>query len=264
MTSVITILFYFGAWVYMLNNLRQRKSLDSHQTLAIVAVGVATHAASICLLVLQEDGINLGVFKVASLFFIVINLLVLLSCLRQPLHNLFIFLMPMSIIGILVGAYFDSPLSPENKLNAGMIAHIVLSILAYSLLTIASFQAILLYYQNLQLKAKHFNGIRGIMPPLQTMETLLFEIVWVGFIFLTLSIATGAIYIEDIFAQHLSHKTVFSVLSWIIYAVLLTGHRIKGWRGVAAVKWVLGGFIALMLAYFGSKLVVEVILGQMY
>ena len=100
----------------------------------------------------------------------------------------------------------------------------------------------------------------GIMPPLQTMEALLFDIVWAGFLFLTLSIITGAIFIEDMLAQKLSHKTVFSILSWLIYAVLLTGHQIQGWRGASAVRWVLGGFAALMLAYFGSKLVIEVIL----
>lgn len=100
----------------------------------------------------------------------------------------------------------------------------------------------------------------GLLPPLQTMEALLFELVWAGMLFLTLSIITGFIFIDDFFAQKLSHKTVFSLLSWGIYATLLTGRHFIGWRGNTAIRWVLGGFTALMLAYFGSKLVLEVIL----
>ena len=88
----------------------------------------------------------------------------------------------------------------------------------------------------------------------------MFELVWAGFILLSLSIATGFIFIDDFMAQKLSHKTFFSIASWVIYAVLLWGRTALGWRGMQAVKWTLGGFSALMLAYFGSKLVLEVIL----
>jgi len=98
------------------------------------------------------------------------------------------------------------------------------------------------------------------MPPLQTMETLLFEMIWAGQILLTLSLITGFTFIHNMTAQHLSHKVIFSVMAWIIYAVLLWGRHTLGWRGAAAIRFTLGGFAALMLAYFGSKLVLEVIL----
>ncbi len=241
---------------------RKKQSVAARIVLSIVGVGLVFHGLSVYNTLVSDQGITFSFFKVASLFFFVMNLLVLLSSLRKPLHNLFVFLMPLSIVSLLVSRLYSGPSGDGNTLHPGMMAHILLSVLAYSLLTIASIQALLLAYQNRQLKSKHFHGMMGILPPLQTMETLLFDIVWAGFLFLTLSIVTGVIYIDDIFIQKLSHKTVFSVLSWIIYAVLLGGHQIYGWRGAAAVRWALGGFAALMLAYFGSKFVIEVIIGQ--
>ncbi|WP_245929153.1 cytochrome C assembly family protein [Agarilytica rhodophyticola] len=258
----MTISFYTAAWAYILNALMRRQNIAATKVLAVIASGLVAHAIAVYFSLVKQDGLELGFFKIASLFFFVINLLVLMSSLRKPLHNLFVFLMPLSIMGLIVGEFFNSPVTSGSQLSPGIVAHILLSILAYSLLTIASMQALLLSYQNKQLKSKQFNGLMSIMPPLQTMESLLFDIVRAGFLFLTLSVITGIIYIDDIFVQKLSHKTVFSLLSWIIYAVLLTGHQIYGWRGAAAIRWVLGGFVALMLAYFGSKLVIEVILGS--
>ena len=141
-----------------------------------------------------------------------------------------------------------------------IITHILLSVLAHSLLAIATLQALLLSYQYKKLKTRHPKGLIGILPPLQTMETLMFELVWAGFALLTLSILSGLIYLDNIFAQHLAHKTVFSILAWFIYATLLWGRHSIGWRGIIAIRWVLVGFAALMLAYFGSKIVLEVIL----
>jgi len=262
MASLLTISLYTAAWAYIINSLVRKQRLATTRLQMIIGAGLVAHAIAVYFSLIRPDGLELGFFKVASLFFFVINLLVLLSSLRKPLHNLFIFLMPMSVLGLIVSEYFDSPLTAVSALSSGIVIHILLSILAYSLLTIASIQALLLAHQNKQLKAKHFHGVMGVMPPLQTMESLLFDIVRAGFLFLTLSILTGAIYIEDIFEQKLSHKTVFSVLSWIIYAGLLAGHQIYGWRGASATRWVLVGFAALMLAYFGSKLVIEVIIGS--
>lgn len=262
MTSYLTIAVYACAWAFLLDALvRKKRSAESHVLLGIIAFGLIAHAADVYFSLVKPAGLELGFFRIASLFFLVINLLVLISSLRRPLHNLFVFLMPLSILGLIVGDIFDAPLKSGSLYAPGMVMHILLSILAYSLLTIASIQALMLAYQNRQLKQKHFHGVMGILPPLQTMESLLFDIVWAGFLFLSLSIVTGVIYIDDIFVQKLSHKTVFSILSWVIYAVLLAGHQIYGWRGASAVRYVLGGFAALMLAYFGSKLVIEVIIG---
>ncbi|MEQ1638294.1 MAG: cytochrome c biogenesis protein CcsA, partial [Methylococcales bacterium] len=95
---------------------------------------------------------------------------------------------------------------------------------------------------------------------LQTMESLLFQMIGTGMVFLSVSLISGFIFIENLFAQHLVHKTVLSILAWIIFTGLLFGRLRYGWRGKTAVKWTLSGFILLLLAYFGSKLVLELIL----
>jgi len=73
-------------------------------------------------------------------------------------------------------------------------------------------------------------------------------------------IRCGFAFLDDIFAQHLVHKTVLSMLAWVIFAFLLWGRYTYGWRGKKAIKLSLGGFVFLMLSYFGSKFVSELIL----
>lgn len=196
----------------------------------------------------------------ASVIFWAINVIVIFSSIRKPLHNLFILLLPFSVLGILVGIIFDASTKGTTQLGSGIFTHILLSILAYAIFTIASFHALLLAWQNRKLKLKQAHRVIGLLPPLQTMETLLFEFVWVGEILLTLSLVTGWFFLEDMFAQHLSHKVVFSLLAWLIYATLLFGRHRLGWGGMSAIKWTIGGFIALATAYFGSKFVLELIL----
>lgn len=260
MLSLITTFIYFAALAYLVNVLLFQKRQADTKVLGFIALALGFHALSVYDSVITPEGARLGFFKIASLFFFVINTLVLISSFKKPLHNIYLFLLPLTIIALAVNQSFDSEVTHITK---GLLGHILLSILAYSLLTIASFQALLLAYQNNKLKNKQLHGgLVSLMPPLQTMETLLFELIWAGFGFLTLAIITGAIFIDDIFAQQLTHKTAFSLLSWLIYAVLLSGRHSLGWRGSAAIRWTLGGFAALMLAYFGSKLAIEIILGN--
>ena len=92
------------------------------------------------------------------------------------------------------------------------------------------------------------------------MEYLLFRLIWTGEVLLALAILTGALFLENMFAQHLAHKTVLSIVAWLVFAVLLWGKHRLGWRGTTAVRWTLTGFGLLILAYLGSKFVLEVLL----
>jgi len=91
------------------------------------------------------------------------------------------------------------------------------------------------------------------------MEKLLFDFILAGFIGLTLALLSGFIFLEDLFSQHLVHKTALSIIAWLVFATLLIGRFTIGWRGRTAIRWTLSGFISLMLAYFGSKFVLEFI-----
>jgi ABC-type uncharacterized transport system permease subunit len=133
--------------------------------------------------------------------------------------------------------------------------------LAYSFLNIAALQAVLVAYQDWQLHTHHSAGrFARSLPPLQTMEKLLFQLMGVGFALLTVSLVTGFIFLDDLFAQHLAHKTVLSIMAWLVFGTLIAGRSIRGWRGKIAIQMTLAGFVSLMLAYFGSKVVLEWIL----
>jgi ABC-type uncharacterized transport system permease subunit len=219
------------------------------------------HGLGIFSVSFTPSGFQLSLFNASSLIFWVINAIVLISSLKKPVHNLFILLFPLSclsLIAALLGNYWGEYLLLDYQLAS----HVILSILAYSLLTIASLQAIFLAYQNKSLKTKQHISQTRLLPPLQTMESLLFEFVWIGEILLTLAIVSGFWFLEDMFVQHQTHKTVFAIAAWFIYAGLLWGRHFRGWRGNKAIRWTLAGFISLMLAYFGSKIVLEIILNR--
>ena len=246
--AVATVLLF----VRLIKSLATQSSLPNLVIVAaLIAHGIGAYGA-----IAADNGFRFGFFIIPTLIFWVINVLVLVSGLRKPLHNLFLFLLPLSLVAILSSMLADSDVS---RIESGLAGHIILSLVAYSLLTIATLQAILLAYLNRQLKAKHATGLVRVLPPLQTMDVLMFELIWAGQIVLTLAIVTGAFFVEDLFAQRLSHHAVISVIAWVIYAILLWGHHQWGWRGKTAVRWALGGFTCLILAYFGTKFVYEVI-----
>ena len=115
------------------------------------------------------------------------------------------------------------------------------------------------------LHAKRFSPVIRQMPPLLALERLLFQVLWAGFALLTLTVFSGVLFSEQLFGRPvaLSHKTVFALMSWLIFAALMWGRWRHGWRGRLAVRWTLAGFVLLLLAYVGSKFVLEVLLHRM-
>jgi ABC-type uncharacterized transport system permease subunit len=229
-------------------------------TLALVAIilhGVALHQH-----VLTSQGLDLRFWNALSLVSWLIAMLWWLASLAQPLENLGIAILPMAGLFLLLQVLLLGQHSQLKRALPGLDAHILLSILAYSVLSIAAVQAVLLAVQEKHLREKHPGGFIRTLPPLQTMEMLLFRMIGAGFILLSLALVSGALFVEDLFAQHLVHKTVLSIIAWVVFATLLWGRQRFGWRGRTAIRWTLSGFVSLMLAYFGTKWVVEVVLGR--
>ena len=141
--------------------------------------------------------------------------------------------------------------------------HLLLAMLAYSLFTIALLHALLMAALERRLHRKEGAAL-GALPPLLTLERLLFRLVGAAFVLLTLTLATGFAFSESLFgrAMRFDHKTVFGVLSWLTFGLLLGGRQLHGWRGRTALRWTLSGFVLLFLAYIGSRFVLEVILGR--
>ncbi len=139
-------------------------------------------------------------------------------------------------------------------MNNTLLLHILLSTLAFSLLSIAGLQAILLALQDRWLRNKQAVGIIRILPPLEVMETLLFQIIVVGFAFLTLVLITSCWAFFPVFNANLWQKSILAFMAWVVFAILLIGRSYFGWRGQQAIRWTLSGVFFVMVTYFGSKL----------
>ncbi|MCW8127590.1 cytochrome C assembly family protein [Microbulbifer halophilus] len=228
--------------------------------LGLLAGALVAHGLSLAYTLVTAGGYRFDLLAMLSLISWTVNLLILILAARHPLQLLILILAPVGALTELAAVHDWGGVAPRQQLSASIAVHALLSIVAYSLLTLATLQAIYLYYQNQQLHNHKPGGISRFLPPLQTMESLLFGLVAFGQLLLTAALITGFLFVDNIFAQHLVHKTVLSLLAWLLYSILLWGHWKKGWRGNTAVRWTLAAFAALMLAYFGSKLVLEVIL----
>jgi ABC-type uncharacterized transport system permease subunit len=157
-------------------------------------------------------------------------------------------------------AYHLSGGGAQNDLDWRLQLHAGLALLAYATLAVAALLAVMLWLQERALRRREFHGWLRALPPLTELESLLFRTIAAGFILLTATLLTGVLFVHDLFAQHLVHKTVLSVLSWLAFGALLLGRRRRGWRGATAVGWTLAAMALLVLAFFGSKFVLELVL----
>ncbi|TRW93010.1 cytochrome C assembly family protein [Candidatus Methylobacter oryzae] len=259
-----TALAIFSICTYLASSLLIAR--DAHRNkrhrapLYLAWAAVSGHISYTAIVFQQSNSFNFSFINTASLISLIVALLLLIAILNKPVEKLGLIIFP--IAAIMLGLELNLPEKPHllHTHNWQMSIHILTSIIAFSLLNIAALQAILLAIQDQQLKSHPPKRFIQSLPSLQAMESLLFQMLGTGLFFLTISLVSGFIFIEDLFAQHLAHKTILSIIAWIIFSSLLIGRMRYGWRGKTAVRWTLAGFILLLLAYFGSKLVLELIL----
>ena len=229
-------------------------------TIGLGACALLLHALALYQNTVTASGFSLGFYNALSLISWVVALTVVLVSIIKPTVNLIFVFLPAAALALLLELLMPNTYVLPETLSVGLRLHILLSITAYSLLTIAAVQAIILAIQEKQLHNKHPIRSMRLLPPMQTMEELLVQLLAIGFFLLSLSLSSGLMFVHDIFNQHLSHKVVFSILAWLIFGLVLWGRWARGWRGKKLIRWTLGGFSLLLIAYFGSKLVYEFIL----
>ncbi len=225
-------------------------------------VPLSAHLGLLGVSTITESGVQLGVGSVLSMIAVLAVLIYWLSSFHSHMEALNAPLAGIAAVAVL------APLAlPESHLlaNTEMLAfrlHLLIALLAYSLFTIAALHATLMSIVEKRLHHVSNTGISVNLPPLLTLESLLFRLLGLGFTLLTLTLITGVLFSEEIFHKpaEFNHKTVFAVLSWLIYAVLLGGRKLRGWRGKVAVRWTWVGFAMLLLAYVGSRFVLETLL----
>ena len=224
----------------------------------IGSLALIFHATTIFSRAVRAEGVSLDVYTTASTIAWLMSGLVLIGSRRQSLAALSLVVFPFSGILVSLSLLFSADLLIAE--TVGVRIHVALSLLAYSLFSIAALQSA--YIIVAEYKLKNHTPIMQILPPLALMENLLFQLTSVAFILLTVGLIIGLFVVDDVFNQHLSHKIVFSVLAWLTFLSLLFGRYFKGWRGKKATYLVMGGSVCLAIGFLGSKFVLEVLLAQ--
>jgi ABC-type uncharacterized transport system permease subunit len=264
--SIVVLACYLAcaSWlassVYRADENAARGRRVAGQALGVIAV--VLHAVLLWRSVFAKPTLAFTVAETASLIGWPTGAIALVLCWVRP-RFAGISSILMIIAGVVAAATVEGRAGYALEEQSWEIAaHIVLSTLAYALLTIAVALAIALALLDRRLRNRRPLGWLTILPSMEALESGTFQALSAGFAVLTLALFSGFIFVRDLFAQHLIHKTVLSCLAWAVFAVLLFGRWRFGWRGRTATTWTLSGFALLGLAYFGSKIVLESILGR--
>lgn len=268
MTGLVHLSAFIAFIGYAFLSFAYVQTLRGHAFLSLPALRVVglgalfVHGINVHQQVFRPDGVQLGVVAAAALFaFVMTTTATAMSWFRR-MDALLAPTYILAAIAIGFSTFGSDTAAPLTHLTNGLVAHVVLSITAYTLVTLAGSQAILVYIQNYHLKHRHLRHLLKFLPPLQTMESMLFDLLVTGWVALTVAIGSGFFFVENLFAQHLAHKTFFSVSAWIVFGMLLLGRWLWGWRGLIAVRWTLGGLILLMIGYFGTQVILQMVLAR--
>lgn len=258
--SVIPALIFYliGAYQALLSlqGARQHRMFEST---VVRALAVGLHGLAIWSAIQSADHISLGIALMLTCVGFAMALVLLLNQLRRPMNHLDVFVFPLSGLSLLLFAVLPATGMVRVALPTPLFIHIILSLLGYSILALAALQA--LYLALFDRLARTGRTLpKGLA--LDSIEQMLFESIWLGMIALSLGILTGFAFIDSYDVRGIIHHTFITITAWLIFAVLLWGRLRAGWRGSQAGWWTLAGFGILALGYFGSKLVIEVLIPQ--
>jgi ABC-type uncharacterized transport system permease subunit len=228
---------------------------------AAASAGLLVHTSTLWSFVFAGEGMSLAIGSIASLIGLQLALIAWLGAWQANLRGMAAGLLLLAAIaGDLTGWGAGSASTEPSAWHIEM--HVLLSLFAYALLTAGAIVAVFALAQERRLRAGHLSSINQLFAPLETTEKMLFGINAAGFLVLLLAVSSGFALFDNLFAQHLVHKTALSLLALVLFGVLLAGRQFAGWRGRRAVYLYLWGFFILCLAYFGSRIVLETILGR--
>jgi ABC-type uncharacterized transport system permease subunit len=258
----LTPVIYIVAAAVIALGLHAGSRMQTRAGVFVAVVGTIVHAWTFVLEFAALGGPSADFFSSLSLVSLLILVVMLVSMIRYPLVEL----LPLALPGAAFMALHKAVLSPQpvplETDSTHLAIHVTASLLAYSLLSIAAVTAVVIAVLHNLLRSHRAPRIMEVLPPLVVMENLLFKMIGTGWLILCVSLATGLLFVDDLFAQHLAHKTALSILAWLIFGLLLLGRWRYGWRGMRVVRLCLIGMAMLLLAYFGSKAVLELVLDR--
>jgi ABC-type uncharacterized transport system permease subunit len=228
----------------------------------VIPVALLVHAFAIFMSVATPDGLDLSFANALSVVAGLVVLVAWAARLLRLLPALPAMLLPVAAVCALLPALVRTPHRFPYADEPWAAIHIAVALLAYASFVVAAMQAVVLTGLEKKLHHAAATAVTAGTPPLLTLERYLFRLITIGFVLLTLTLVSGFLFSEQLFGKpvQFTHKNVFSVAGWIVFALLLWGRRRYGWRGRTALKWILGGTLLLILGYLGSKFVIEVLL----
>lgn len=254
---VLFALYSASAWV-MLRSV-ERPALGP-PAWAIALGAIVAHSDAIVRM-MRSGPFSIGLLEAASMLAWTLAILACLIAIERRNRAIAAILLGIAGFGAALtghGHAYAEDAAPGWELTA----HILLSMAAAALLLAAAVTALVLVFLERRLRARRLQDLPSVLPPLDALEKVMFRLIASGFALLTLALLTGFVFVTNLWAQHLQHKTILSCIAWVIFGVLLIGRTRYGWRGRAAVSWTLSGFGFLTLSYFGSKFVLEYLLGR--
>jgi ABC-type uncharacterized transport system permease subunit len=255
--ALTATVLYLAATAVFARPFTRRGPLPHALGMGLAAGAVFAHAWA--LFGVHRDGIDLHFFAALSLVSACIAALCVLVNLARPVATLGVIVFPLAAALLLVDV-FAAPATQPLPIEWQIKLHVVFALLGFSVLCVAALFAIFLWLQERALRLRRFGGIVAALPPLTLTESLMFQLIGAGFALLTLALLSGILFVDNLFAQHLIHKTVLSIAAWLVFGTLLFGRWRYGWRGRRAVRLTLAGMALLLLAYFGSRFVLELVL----
>ena len=254
---IVSILAYLAAAALLVADLRRERH-ERWPWLSLAAIGVLLHGSAHVLAWRAIGGTDMHFFSALSLVGLGMATLTALFGAGGRMAALGVVVYPLA--ALVLGAFAAYGHRIAEPLGWRLQLHAWSALLSYATLAVAALLAVMLWLQDRALRQHQFRAWSRALPPLTELETLLFRTVTVGFILLSATLLTGVLFVENLFAQHLVHKTVLSVLSWLLFGALLLGRWRFGWRGRVAVRWTLAAMAMLVLAFFGSKAALELVL----
>jgi len=255
--AVLASLLYFYASFIIWNKIQSPTQMDIRpKIIKIIIVAVLLHAYTLSHSLWLDSNIIFNIGNGLSLVALLGAAILLVTHLNKPTETLGIFIYPLAAFTTLLPLAISSKMLLPIELGS----HILMSVAAYSIMGIATAQAILYGVQERNFKAKRLTKLMKALPPLQVMESTLLQFVKTGFIFLTFALISGAFFVENLFEQHLIHKTFFAILAWLVYGLFLFGHAKYGWRGQTAARFTIWAYFLLILSYIGTAFILQFII----
>ena len=260
--ALIAALFYLAAAALQARAVFRDRADATVPSATLALIGAALHGADHARVYLANGAVELHFFAALSLVALGVALLTAVLSFLRPVGALGVLLYPLAAIFALLYAATRGHTANSAALDWQIQLHAGLALLAYATLSVAALLAIMLWFQERAMRRRQVVHVLRAFPPLTLLETLMFRLIAVGFALLTLALLSGAVFVENLFAQHLVHKTVLSLLAWGVFGALLIGRLRHGWRGRRAVRLTLSAMALLGLAFFGSKFVLELVLAR--